>query len=468
MVIIVFYGRKEELETLKNAYSNDSFESIAIYGRRRIGKSELIKESYKELNCKKIYYECKKASEEFNVSAIADKLAEVFDIPKPDFKTLDSVLRFIFERAINEKIIFVLDEYPYMRGNSDFLDSIIQGAIDDYKNKAKAKLILCGSYIDIMEQILGSKSPLYGRFTYKLNIKQMNYLEASLFYKNATNEDKVKYYSVFGGVPYYNQFIDDSLTVKENIINLVIGTKARLLSEAEGFLNEEITKLNNANECFTAIAEGNTKFNDILQKSRVSSSPTLSDVLKKLIDMDVIEKIYPINDENEKKSYYNIIERLSLFYYRYIFKRGSYFNVMSPEDFYDEFISDDFENYYVPKEFENIAKQYLIIQNKNKKINPPLYKVGKYYYDLPKEKKNGEFDVVTFSKNGYDFYEVKFTEKPISDKVVNEEIYQLEKANIKYNRLGFVSRSGFNISNSNDYILIELNDMFEQENKNYI
>ena len=457
----MFFGRIDELKILNDAYNNDSFESIAIYGRRRIGNSELIKESYKNLECKRIYYECKKASEEFNIVALCDKLAEEFNIPKPNFKTLDSALRFIFEKSISEKIVLVFDEYPYMRGTSDFLDSIIQGVIDDYKNNSKIKFILCGSYIDVMEQILSSKSPLYGRFTYKLNIKQMNYLESSLFYSNASNEDKVKYYSVFGGVPYYNQFIDDKLTVKENIINLLIGSKARLLSEAESFLNDEITKLNNANECFTAIAEGNVKFNDILQKSNVTSSPTLSDVLKKLINMDVVEKVYPINDENEKKSYYNIIERLSLFYYRYIFKRGSYFNVMSPEDFYNEFISLDFENYYVPKEFENIAKQYLIIQNKNKKINPPLYKVGKYYYDLPKEKKNGEFDVVTLSKNGYDFYEVKFTEKKLDDKVVNEEIYQLSNANIKYNKLGFISKNGFSISNPQEYILITLDDIYK-------
>ena len=133
---------------------------------------------------------------------------------------------------------------------------------------------------------------------------------------------------------------------------------------------------------------------------------------------------------------------------------------MSAEDFYDEFVSDDFERYYVPKEFENISKQYLIIQNKNKKINPPLYKVGKYYYDLPKEKKNGEFDVVTLSRDGYDFYEVKFTTKPIDDKVIHEEIYQLSKANIKYNKLGFISKSGFDISDSKDYYLITLDDIY--------
>ena len=456
----MFVGRTEELKILENSYKNDSYEGVVIYGRRRIGKSELIKESFKTVDCKKIYYECKKASEELNVSSLSDKLAETFNMPKPNFKELDEVLRFIFEKSLSEKIIFVLDEYPYMRGTSDYLDSIIQRVINDYKNNSKIKFILCGSYIDVMEKIISNTSPLYGRFTYKLNIKQMNYYESSLFYKNASNEDKVKYYSVFGGVPFYNQFIDDKLTVKENIINLIIGTNSRLLSEAESFLNEEMSKLVNANECFVAIAEGKTKFSDILQKSKVTSSPTLSDILKKMINMDIVEKIYPINDENEKKSYYVITDRLSAFYYRYIFKKGSYFNVMSPGDFFEEFISNDFETYLIPKEFENITKQYLAILNKRKEIDPVLYKIGKYYYDLPKEKKNGEFDVVTLSKNGYDFYEVKFTSKPIDDAVVNEELFQLSKANIKYNKLGFVSKNGFNITNKDDYYLITLDDIY--------
>ena len=94
----MFYGRKEELDILQKAYNNDKFESIAIYGRRRIGKSELIKESYKDLDCKKIYYECKKASEEFNVSLIADKIADVLNIPKPSFIKLDELFRFVFEK----------------------------------------------------------------------------------------------------------------------------------------------------------------------------------------------------------------------------------------------------------------------------------------------------------------------------------------------------------------------------------
>lgn len=367
----------------------------------------------------------------------------------------------MFEKSLTEKIIFVIDEYPYIRDNSFYLDSIIQNAIDKYKMDSKMKFILCGSYIDVMEKLLSNNSPLYGRFSLKMNVRQMNYLESSLFYPNASNEDKVAYYSVFGGVPFYNQFIDDTKTVKENIINLIASPNARLLAEAEGFLLEKMTKLTNANECFCSIALGNRKYTDILNASHISSSPMLSDILKKLIKMDVIEKICPINDENEKKVTYEIIERLSLFYYRYIFAKNTFFKIMPPDLFYDEFIEPDFYSQYVPKEFENISKQYFQILNSNHKITPVLYAIGKYYYDDPKNRKNGEFDVVTLDKNGYNFYEVKFINKPIDDSIVNEEEYQLENLKIKYNKLGFISKTGFNLKNPEKYSLITLDDMYK-------
>lgn len=456
-----FIGRKDEIKILTNLYNSNNYEGILIYGRRRIGKSELIKESFKHTKCKKIYFECQKASEAFNVLNISEIISSTFNIPVPSFKTFKEVLEYIFEKSADEKIILVIDEYPYIRDNKEKLDSIFQNVIDKYKMNSKLKLIICGSYIDIMEDLINPKNPLYGRFTMKMNIKQMNYLETAEFYKGASNIDKVAYYSVFGGIPYYNQFIDDKLTVKENIINLIASPNSRLLSEAEGFLLTELNKLTNANECFFAIANGCKKYTDILNKAHVSSSPALSDILKKLMKMDVIEKVNPINDDSEKKSYYEIIERLSAFYYKYIFRKNSYFKSMPADQFFKEFIEENFFSSFVPLEFERIAKQYFIIQNMNHKIDPVLYKIGKYYYDDPKNKINGEFDVVTLSKEGYDFYEVKFTNTPIDDTVINEEISQLNKLNIKYNRLGFISRSGFNVSSKKNFKFITLEDIYK-------
>lgn len=455
-----FIGREEEISTLHKAYKTNNYEGIVIYGRRRIGKSELIKESYKNLNIPNLYFECVDASEETNAKYLSEKIAETFNIPTPDFKSLRDCIIYVFKKSKDQPLIFVLDEYPYLRKNNASIDSVIQSIVDEYKNISQLKFILCGSYVAVMEELLSSNNPLYGRFSIKINVRQMNYLDSSKFYPHMSNEEKVAIYSVFGGVPYYNQFVDDTLSVEENIINLVASTNARLLVEAKDFIALEVNKMANANEAFIAIAEGNKKFSDILNQSRVSSSPTLVDVLKKLEEMDAISKTSPINDESKKKTMYEISDRLTLFYYRYIFRKMSFFVTMNSKDFFNEFIREDFYSHYIPKEFERISAQYLVKQNKERKINPPLYKVGKYYYDDPINKTNGEFDVVTLNKEGYDFYEVKFTKEPIDDSIVNEEIYQLSKVNIKYNKLGFISKSGFKLSNPDGYILINLDDMF--------
>lgn len=456
-----FFGRKQELKLLKKSYNSTNFEGILIYGRRRIGKSELIKYSFLDEDCVKIYFECTKTSEESNVKILSILIADVLHIPIPNFSTLRECLKYLFELGKTKKIIIVIDEYPYIRDRIEGCDSIVQNLIDEYNNSSNVKFILSGSYIETMKGLLYEGNPLYNRFDTIINLKQMNYYESSQFYPKFSYEDKLKIYSVFGGIPYYNRFIDDNISVKENIINLICSPNARFSDEIENTLLREISKLNNTNEVFLAISKGCSKFNDILSKSHVSSSPTLVDVLNKLIKMDIITKDFPINDESNKKSIYRINDRLTLFYYRYIFPKLSYFSTMPSDLFFDEFIKNDFETIYVPHEYEEIAKQYLLRKNLEKEIEPILYKIGKYYYDDPKNRVNGEFDVVTLNRNGYDFYEVKFTKEPINDEIVNKKKYQLEQLGLCYNKLGFFSKSGFDIKDKDNYILINLDDVYK-------
>lgn len=455
-----FVGRREELKRLREAYDSEDYEGILVYGRRRIGKSELIKYSLKEADCSVIYYECTKVSETSNTEAFSEIIGKTFEIPTPSFKNFGAALEYLFKRSEREKIIVVIDEYPYLREKIMGCDSIFQSIIDAHAMHCSMKLILCGSYVEIMEKLMSESNPLHKRMGININLKQMDYYESAWFYPNFSNEDKVKIYSVFGGVPYYNKYVDDRKSVKENIIGLIASQGARFERDPEIMLQAEMSKMTNANEVFLAIARGNAKFSDILNSSKVSSSPTLVDTLKKLMSMDVVKKEFPINDEIEKKSYYRISDRLSKFYYRYIFPKSSYFSVMPAEAFYDEFIADDFEMQYVPREFEEIAKQYLIRKNKAGEIVPVLYRVGKYYYDDAKNKKNGEFDVVTLDKNGYTFYEAKFTKAPINDAVVLEEKRQLSDLEIEYNALGFISKNGFKITDGKKYVLISMDEMY--------
>lgn len=456
-----FYGRKRELTQLKKLISSDDMLMGLIYGRRRIGKSELVKQAIKESGIKSIFYECRQVTEESNVQSMCEVLSDVLGLPKLGYMKAEEIIDYIFKLSKEESIVFVLDEYPYLRENVKGLDSIIQALVDKYRDNSKLKLIVLGSYVEVMKSLLKESNPLYGRTDLVIDLKQMDYYESALFYPNMTYEDKVRIYSVFGGVPYYNRLVDDKKSVKENVIELVASPGARLENEVSTYLNSEISKIVNANEVFEALAKGFSKFSDILSQSHVSSSPTLADVLDKLMKMEVVEKKAPINDEkSKKKSGYYICDNLSLFYYRYIFKYSSQLKIMDPEVFYDKYIDKGFEEFYIPLRFEEICVQYLIRQNRLGVMDPVIEKIGKYYYDDPKTKTNGEFDVVTLDEKGYVFYEAKFRKKKTSKEVIETEISQVKSTGLNCYKYVFFSRAGFTAKETEDIKFIKLDQMF--------
>ena len=456
-----FIGRKKQLMQLANIINSKQLNTTLIYGRRRVGKSELVKQAIKDAGVKVIYYECRQIAEASNVKNICDIVAEVFELPTLGYTTLEDIFEFIFKLSQKEKLVFVLDEYPYMRANSKGVDSILQVLIDSYKDSAKLSLILLGSFVDVMKSLLSSSNPLYGRVALTIDLKQMDYYESAMFYPKFSDEDKVRIYSVFGGIPYYNELIDDTKSVKENIINLIASPGARLENEVSMYLNSEISKMTNANEVFAALAQNYSKYSDILAQSHVSSGPTMADVLDRLIRMDVVERLAPINDErNKKKAGYYISDNLSLFYFRYIFRYSSQLKIMDEEVFYEKYIHKDFEEWFVPHRFEEICKQYLIRQNRMGNIEPVIEKIGKYYYDDPNNHTNGEFDVVTYDEKGYAFYEVKFRKRPVSKDIIEAEIQQVKKTGLDCYKYVFISRAGFEVEPLRDVQLIELRELF--------
>lgn len=458
----MFYGREAERKKLNTMFHSDGQKISLIYGRRRIGKSELIKQVLKGTDLKSIYYECKQTTEQNNVDSLSELIGEAFNFPKPAFENIENLLRFLFKSSEQKPLILVLDEYSYLRENVKGLDSILQSVIDSYKDTSKIKLIICGSYVDTMKALLAKQNPLYGRIDLTINLKPMDYYDSALFYSDFSDEDKVRLFSVFGGIPYYNRLIDAQKSVRENIIDLIASPGARLENEVSMYLNSEISKITNANEVFEALAKGFSRYKDLLNQSNVSSGPALVDILDKLIRMDVVAKEAPINDENNrKKSGYFISDNLSLFYYKYIFRNISRMNLMDSDIFYDKYIAADFETKYVPKIFESICRQYLIRKNRKGLMDEIFEKIGKYYYDDPIEKKNGEFDIVTLDDNGYIFYESKFRKDPITESMIQNEIRQVQQTGLKCYKYGFFSKNGFLCEQKEDRILIDLNELYQ-------
>lgn len=459
---IKFIGRKEFLNKLKKQVDTDEMSFSLIYGRRRVGKSELVKETLRCANEKSIYFECKQVAEESNVASLSAIVSDVMGLPKLGYTDIESLLDYIFKLAVNEKLILVLDEYPYLRESVKGLDSILQSLVDRYRESSKLKVIILGSYVEIMRSLLEHSNPLYGRVDLTIDLKQMDYYESALFYPEFSPEDKVRIYSVFGGIPYYNRLIDDKKSVRDNMIDLIASSEARLENEVSMYLSAETSKIINANEVFEALARGYSRYSDILSQSHVSSGPTLIDVLDKLIKMEVVVKTAPINDPNNKrKAGYQIADNLSLFYYRYIFKYLSQMKIMDSSVFFSKYIEKDFEENYVPHQFEEICKQYLIRENKAGNINPVFEKIGKYYYDNPKEHTNGEFDIVTEDELGFAFYEVKFRKAPVTKSMVENEIAQVDATGLKCYKYVFFSRSGYEEMDFDNVVKIDIKVLFD-------
>lgn len=456
-----FIGRVDEIKQINNVLSNDNQSNILMYGRRRIGKSYLINHVLNNYSNKKIYYQCKRIDIKNTLSELSDIIRNVLNILYPlYFNDFDTLFDFLFE--YKEKIVLCIDEYGYLHDSVKGIDSIIQQKIDKYKSSSNLKLILLGSSLDIMKSLIEKDNALFGRFDLVINLKEQDYYESSLYYDSFSNEDKVMLYSVFGGEPYFNSKIDEKKTAVENIIDLVVKKDSLGQLFVEEIIKSEINKVSRSYDVLQVIALGVKKHEDIKNKAYVESTASLSQILNKLIKIDVVEKIMPINDENnKKKTLYNIKNNIVKFYYKYIYKNLSIRENMNELTFYNTFIHDDFITKHIPLVFESIAKQYLIRNNKKSGISNPFYQIGTYWYDDKNNKINGQFDIVTKDKIGYIFYEVKYQNKSIDDNIINDEISQLNKLKINYYKLGFVSKSGFDIKNNKgNYILIDLNDIF--------
>ena len=177
---MTFIGRTKEQEKLLAQLSSPTQNAALLYGRRRVGKSELILHTMRQASgIRSIYYECRQTTAENNTRNLSEVIAEAFDMPPLAFSDIEAALRFVFDRATGEKIVLAIDEYPYLRDVVKGMDSILQVLLDEYRDRSHLSLILCGSYVEVMKSLLERDNPLYGRIDLKINLQPMDYYESA-------------------------------------------------------------------------------------------------------------------------------------------------------------------------------------------------------------------------------------------------------------------------------------------------
>ena len=441
----MFVGRAKELQLLNVELSKKS-SAILIYGKRKIGKTTLINESSKKQTSKPfIYYECIKDTEEQNVQEILKLLKKLGLFS--DYVALQNMTfidLFSYIDSLGKEVIFAIDEYPYLKEYmpSNLVDSIFQNIIDNHLNNIN--LILCGSHIGMMKDLLTEKNALFGRFDKIIELKELSYLEASEFYPSKSNYEKVGLYSVFGGSPFINKQINPSLSLKENVINLLFDKNSSVYNYASSLLISDFANQANANRIFAALGNGRKSYSELEEILDRNKSGLLSKQIKPLLEMELIKKDGPINKINDsKKAKYEINDNLLRFYYTYILPNQYLLAYKDSELIYSEEIEPTIVE-FISFRFEEICRDFVWNYiNKNKISN--VVNVGTYYYDDPIRKRNGEFDLAILNKNGsIQIIEAKYFKNPVNQTIVNKEIYQIKEINeLNVEKIGFISINGF-------------------------
>ena len=447
----MFYGRTEELKLLEEKYNSGRFEFLPVYGRRRVGKTALLKKFAEGKNA--VYFSAQKGPLSANLSRLAGAMMGT-RVGVPD---LDAILELVRVRSQKERFVLIIDEYPSLRTRDDSVSGALQRFIDENKDDIKLFLILCGSSLSMMiHEVMGYKSPLYGRRTGGLRVKPMSFQECRIFIPQYDLDDQVKIYSMVGGIPMYlEQFHGTSL--KEDIISNFLTANSFFMAEPQMTMVEDFENPITYYSILYAVAHGSSKNSEISQKADVSPALTTR-YLNDLISVDIVSKEHPVDNPDGKVTRYRIADEFLKTYFKYI---QSGCADLSPEEMpaaADRIISGiQTEAGY---EFEKICAAYL---RRRLRGRP-----GKWWGSDPVSKRQEEIDIVITVEEddrriGY-FVECKYRNEKVGEDVLDTLVTR--SALVKgydVRRYVICSKAGFEEGlEKRDVLLLTLEDMLEE------
>lgn len=440
----MFIGREKELSELNRLYGENRFQLFILYGRRRVGKTTLLKEFCKDKEA--IFYSAEQSNEKTNLEKFSNQVFEHYgEKTLEPFKTWENALHYIQERQQERPLVVVLDEFPYLANINPALLSVLQHLIDHKLQYGKIFLVLCGSYMGFMEkEVLGSKSPLFGRRTAQLHMKPFDYATAVKFLEGFSAEEKLLLYGIFGGTAMYLQQIKPEKTVKENVEDIFLKPTGYLYEEPLLLLRQEVQEPGIYQAIIEAIAGGASKANEISCKTGEGTAKCLK-YIATLRELGIIYKEVPLGEkESSRKTLYGVADFMFLFWYRYVSRNRTLLETDAQEIVWKRRIEPDL-NHYMGHVFETICKDYLLHQNSKGKLPILFTNIGRWWGTNAKKKEQIEIDIVAQDGEDYLFGECKWRNELLDFSVLEN---LKEKAAIfgkKQNQTYFVlfSKSGF-------------------------
>ncbi|MBM3472256.1 MAG: ATP-binding protein [Armatimonadetes bacterium] len=464
-----FVGRKAELQALGGFYARPGAQLFVLYGRRRVGKTELVRQFCR--NRRHLYFQAAQEPDHDNLSHFAAQAARATGNPlfrRAHFTRWEDALQQVAESAGQERLVVVLDEFPWLCEANRGLPSLLQRFWDHHGQSSSLFLILCGSSIGFMEEgVLAYRSPLFGRRTGQQELLPLTYREAAEFVGGYSPADRLRAYALLGGIPMYLQQFSDRRPLRDNVQQEILLPQALLHNEPSFLLQSELRDPRIYNSILQAIASGLTKHNEIAQ--RVDPRPgAISRYLERLEQLRLVQRVVPVADRapgRRTRGRYFLRDNFLRFWYRFVMPNRSLLELGETAQVWRDSIAPQLDAFVGPA-FEHVCREYIRRHWREKLPVPAQSEVGRHWA------KDVEIDLLCRNADGSHYCgECKWTIRPVGIRVLEElrlKTQSLPPAWRRKLRHVIFSRAGFTEAlraqaDGENVILVDLAELYGVE-----
>lgn len=428
----MFIGRETELKFLNDKYEAEGGQLVVLYGRRRVGKTETLREFCK--GKPHIFFSCTQTTDRVQLQKFSKQVLKE-NIPArnyiTEFADWEKAFRAVLDLPYGDsKKLIVIDEFPYMCKGNKSIPSILQNLWDAELRDANVMIVLCGSAMSFIEKdLLAEKNPLYGRATAIYKMKEMGFYDAVKFFPEYSPRDKVIAYSVLGGIPHYLRQWNPKLSVAENIKSNILTKGCILYSEVDFLLHQELRETPIYNSIIEAVALGNTTLNNISQKSLVEDTSKTSVYLKNLIELGIVEREFSVDAKikeqaNGNRGTYRLTDNFFRFWYAFGFANFSQLEDGDVDGVY-EYIVEPALHEFASFAFEDVCREFVRELQKKNALPFRYAKMGRWMENTTvRDTKavnglrtaNTEIDLLAIDRTGKEYLvgECKFKKEPFT------------------------------------------------------
>ncbi len=438
----MFVDRMNELALLEKYHASDQAELFVLYGRRRVGKTELLAHFCEEK--RHIFFVADQVSESVMRANLSTVINDTLFGPGQVgavYNTWDDLFLTLARQSQSERLVVVLDEFPYMVAAHPPLASLLQRLWDQVLKDTRIMLILCGSYIGMLEEtVLGYQAPLYGRRTAQYLLEPLDYFDAQHFFSRFKPDDRLRTYAVYGGTPAYLQTLRSGQSLENNILDGILERGSLLYDEVRFLLQQELREPRNYYAVLQAIAAGNTRPNEIRQAAGLESIAAYLDTLQQL---HLVERSVPVTETQPHKSrrgIYRLKDNFLRFWFRFVLPHRSQLERGAKAIVWETSIAPELDHFSAPI-FEQVCQQYFWRQGLAGRLNLVPEQVGSWW------QAGQEIDLVLLGSGKAMLIECKWASRPVGVNVFQE---LEDKASLLSNEFGgrrvtfaICSRSGF-------------------------